>query len=584
MNNHFANQWLAILCHNLSETVSAVLLMPESDSKTLRPMAQWPEKLSDFADFTPIIQNALKTNQPVNIVNAQQADNNNYDYFALPVFIQSELLAIIALKTLHLPTDRNEAVLQSLQQGAQWLLLANNKQDQTDDHYFLVLRLLAACYEQKNYAEVLIRLVSELTVKFDCDRVALGQIHKQHSKVVALSNSAHFDARSNFMQKIADAMDEAIEQDSLICIPNPQATVIQRAHLELSRKFGSGAILTIPLWYEETVFGALTLLRSEEKPFDSETVSLCELTVSLITPFLALKKTAEQPLTKLISKTLKRRLSKLLSFNYLKVKLAVASVVGLILVMSLLKGDYQLTADAMLEGKLQRVVTAPISGFLLSASVRAGDTVHKGDVMANLDGSELQLQLGKLNGQLQKFRREYREALSTGDLVKVRVNSAQIDQATAEMELTQQQLQKITLTAPFDSVVIEGDLSQLLGSPVERGETLFKIAPLEGYRIILKVDERLISYVKPGQKGTLALSSMPERNFQLTVQKITAIAKADNGGNIFRVEASLDTAPDLLRPGMEGIGKINAGRKNLLWIGTHQLIDWLRLWFWSWWF
>ena len=31
--------------------------------------------------------------------------------------------------------------------------------------------------------------------------------------------------------------------------------------------------------------------------------------------------------------------------------------------------------------------------------------------------------------------------------------------------------------------------SQLLGSPVERGDTLFKIAPLSGYRIILKVDE-----------------------------------------------------------------------------------------------
>jgi multidrug resistance efflux pump len=194
----------------------------------------------------------------------------------------------------------------------------------------------------------------------------------------------------------------------------------------------------------------------------------------------------------------------------------------------------------------------------------------------------LQLELSKLNGQLQKFRREYREALSTSDLVKVRVVSAEIDQVTAEKELTQQQLQKIVLTAPFDSVVIEGDLSQMLGSPVERGDMLFKIAPLEGYRIILKVDERLISYVKVGQKGMLTLSSMPDRKFMLTVQKITAVAKADNNENIFRVEANLDNVPDLLRPGMEGIGKINTGRQNLLWIWTHELIDWLRLWFWSW--
>jgi hypothetical protein len=113
---------------------------------------------------------------------------------------------------------------------------------------------------------------------------------------------------------------------------------------------------------------------------------------------------------------------------------------------------------------------------------------------------------------------------------------------------------------------------------------LFKIAPLQGYRIVLKVGERLISYVKEGQKGVLVLSSMPERNFEIIVDKITGVAKAEDNKNIFRVEASLPNAPDILRPGMEGIGKINAGKKRLLWIWTHEISNWLRLWFWSWWF
>jgi multidrug resistance efflux pump len=169
------------------------------------------------------------------------------------------------------------------------------------------------------------------------------------------------------------------------------------------------------------------------------------------------------------------------------------------------------------------------------------------------------------------------------DLVKVRVISAQIDQANAEMELARQQLQKISLTAPYDSVVIEGDLSQMLGSPVERGDVLFKIAPLQGYRIILKVDESLISYINVGQSGVLALSSMPERNFDLTVDKITAVAKAEDNKNIFRVEASLLNPPDILRPGMEGIGKIKAGKRSLLWIWSHDIINRVRLWTWSLW-
>ena len=39
----------------------------------------------------------------------------------------------------------------------------------------------------------------------------------------------------------------------------------------------------------------------------------------------------------------------------------------------------------------------------------------------------------------------------------------------------------------------------------------------------------------------------------------------------------------MLRPGMQGIGKINAGQERMIWIWTHEIIDWLRLWVWSWW-
>ena len=48
------------------------------------------------------------------------------------------------------------------------------------------------------------------------------------------------------------------------------------------------------------------------------------------------------------------------------------------------------------------------------------------------------------------------------DLVKVRVVNEQINQTSAEIQLTEQQLARINLTAPFDGVVIEGDLTQTL--------------------------------------------------------------------------------------------------------------------------
>jgi multidrug resistance efflux pump len=258
-------------------------------------------------------------------------------------------------------------------------------------------------------------------------------------------------------------------------------------------------------------------------------------------------------------------------------------IASLLTVTSFVEADFRITADAVLEGEVQRVVAAPISGYLLSSAVRAGDTIRRGDIMASLDDSELKLELTRLNGGLQKSRREYREAQSSRDLVGVRVIREQINQIVAEIELIEQQLKSINLTAPFDGVVIEGDLSQALGSPVERGDTLFKIAPLDDYRIILKVDEKQIAYVKQGQQGRLTLSSLSQQSLPIRIERITSVARAEDGANFFRVEASLPDSGVNLRPGMEGIGKINAGRERLVWIWTHEFTDWFRLWLWSWW-
>jgi hypothetical protein len=33
---------------------------------------------------------------------------------------------------------------------------------------------------------------------------------------------------------------------------------------------------------------------------------------------------------------------------------------------------------------------------------------------------------------------------------------------------------------------------------------------------------------------------------------------------------------------MEGVGKVLIGERKLIWIWTHSMVDWLRLWVWKW--
>ena len=583
MHSRFSVKWLETTCSLLPGVHSAVFMVPDPKNDQLHLLARWPQNLDQHEDFFATVKYALKKSGEVCLANAHEVDGESLDYFAKPVFIRSRLAGVLAVKMKHLPAEKHLAVFHSIKRSIRWLGLASFDKPEADDFYSNVVGVLASCFEQTSYQQGLMRMVAELTSEFDCERVAFAEMQGHHCNVIALSNSADFDQRSNLVRKIADAMDEAVEQDSAILFPDKESKVIQRAHQELARKFGSGSIATIPLVSERKVFGAISLMCSEESPLDDKTLDLCQQTLSLLTPFLVLKRDQERSIVAKIVESLGNGLRMLFGIRHLRLKLMATAIAAFLVLTSLVETTFRINADAVLEGEVQRVVAAPISGYLLASAVRAGDTIGKGEIMASLDDSELKLELTRLNGRLQKSRREYREAQSSRDLVGVRVIKEQINQINAEIELTEQQLKSIHLTAPFDGVVIEGDLSQMLGSPVERGDTLFKIAPLEGYRIILKVDESNISYVREGQRGALTLSSLSQRNFPIKVERITSVARAEDGANTFRVEASLPGVPDILRPGMEGIGKINAGKERMVWIWTHEITDWIRLWLWSWW-
>ena len=175
------------------------------------------------------------------------------------------------------------------------------------------------------------------------------------------------------------------------------------------------------------------------------------------------------------------------------------------------------------------------------------------------------------------------EALAKGERATLAVVAAQLAQAEAEMSLAEEKLARSRIVAPFDAIVVSGDLRQTLGSPVERGKVLFELAPLDAWRLVIHADEREVRWLAAGQHGLLALASQPTTRLPVRVERVTPVAVAEDGRNFFRVEAKLET-PDAaaLRPGMEGIAKIETGPQRLLWIWTHSILDWLRLFAWHW--
>ena len=163
----------------------------------------------------------------------------------------------------------------------------------------------------------------------------------------------------------------------------------------------------------------------------------------------------------------------------------------------------------------------------------------------------------------------------------MRIAQALADQAAAGLELVRYHLRHAEIKAPFNGIVVEGDLKELLGAPVRKGDVLFKLARLSNLYAELKIDERDVHEVTATLAGEIAFVSQPDLKFPIAIERVDPIALPEEEGNVFVARAQLTgEIGQWWRPGMSGVAKIDVGNRNVLWILTHRTIDFLRLWLW----
>jgi len=259
---------------------------------------------------------------------------------------------------------------------------------------------------------------------------------------------------------------------------------------------------------------------------------------------------------------------------------AAALLLGLFIL--LVPGTYRVTAPASLEGSIQRAIVAPFDGFILHAYARAGENVAVGEVIAELDSKELLLEQQRYSAERDEYNRQYRQALSDRDMAQAHIFKSQISQAEAQLRLLEKKIQRSSLLAPLEGVIIKGDLSRSLGATVDKGEVLFEVAPLDEYRLVILVDEQQVIDVQPGLQGELTLKALPDAKLAFTVQQVSPVFEENASGIAYRVEAGFNESNPALRPGMQGIAKISIDQRSYLWIFLHELIDAISLWGWSW--
>jgi Barrel-sandwich domain of CusB or HlyD membrane-fusion len=582
--SEFCQSWLRLQCRMVSGSLAGLLLL-ETEDGSFAPAATWAIEGRDVAELVPTAERALRERRGL-----VERTGDGDAHAAYPVDIHGKLWGVVVVNLGASPEGVLQGALRRLHWGAGWLeTLFHRRQAEQDAQKLaaarLALEIVGAVAPSKGLVGAATALANELATRVDCCRVAIGAVRRGRVRVLALSHSASLAKKLRLADSLANAMEEAVDQSASVGYP-PVTGGERRvaiAHRDHVRDMRLSAVLSVVLSRDGQTIGVIALERDAALPFDSQTLALCEAVASLVGPVIGLQQELDRPLTGRAVRALTTVGHAVLGRGNPAVKLAAGAVAVLAIWLSVATDDFRVSDKATIEGELQMALVAPFNGFIATASKRAGDLVEEGEVLATLDARELRLEALRYDSEREEARLKQKKAEDKRDRAEAAVQNAYAAEADAQFELASSKLNHAQAIAPFRGLIVSGDLTHDLGSPVERGKILFQVAPLNSYRVVVKVDERDISYIRAQQVGHLVLNGLAAATLDFDVERIVPVADAGQGRNTFDVEGKLrDGSDPRLRPGMEGIGKITVGRARLIWIWAHPIIDWARLLLWKW--
>ncbi len=446
----------------------------------------------------------------------------------------------------------------------------------------LAMHVLAAVNEQDKITGSAMALCNEIASRWQADRVSLGFLKGRYVKVKATSNTEKFNRKMKLIQNIESAMEECLDQDIEIIFPAPpEAACVSRAAAHLSSQHGTNTVLSIPLRRDGKPLAVLTVERPLDSQFSLEEVEAMRLTCDLATARMANLFKHDRWIGARAASGLRSGMGILVGPKHTWAKVAAIAIMAGTLFICLADGTYKAEAPFVVQATTQQVIPAPFDGRLESVEVEPGDEVVAGQtVLATLDTSELRLQLIAQQSEWQKSRTEADIAMRDRKTAEEQIARANARQINAEVELTQHKIDQAKILSPIDGTVISGDLKRQVGGPVQRGATLFEVAPLDLLLGELAVPEDQILDVAVGFEGELATVRDPAHKIRFRVERINPVAEIVNRRNVYKVRVLLLDSYVGLTPGAEGIAKVTLGKRKYAWLWTRKLVNWVKMKLW----
>lgn len=585
--------WLDWQSRMLSGSLCGGVYLNYSDEKTRNlDTIEWPSLesgksevvVSTRAQRLKVAHQVVDSSSNVTLVSSNDRAEET-DYIGCTISSGDLTIGAVVFALSHRTESQRVAVLQLVQWCVIWLESKLNASIRTDENTQRLtqsaISIISDDYPLAVSGNALCTLLAET---FGYSMVSLGLKRGLQIRLTAVSHRMLFDRRSNSMSLLEVAMEESLDQNKRLMAPSNSTNheTVDYAHQQVLKNSDYAQIVSLPIGYKDGFIGVLTLGRMDDEPaFDQNLLSRLEMFTEEVAPVLVLKQMSETSVSKRFLQTANSFIERLTGQSDYKFKAISLACLCAVILTTTLDTNRVVPATAVIEGETQQAIVAHADSFVQTVGARAGDRVRKGQILATLNTNDLKLEREKWQSELAKREGEHHHAWASKDPAKVTVASSKIRQSKAQLAQIETRIEQSQMLAPFDGYLINGDFSQSIGAPVTRGQVMYEIIPNANYKLVLDVEEHLISEVKIGQIGSLRLNGLPGKRIELVVSDVLPVASTKNGKSVFRVEADVNSAPGDIRPGLHGVAKVIVGQGSYISVWTEQIRRKLRLFFWS---
>ncbi|MGV3484843.1 MAG: efflux RND transporter periplasmic adaptor subunit [Planctomycetaceae bacterium] len=213
---------------------------------------------------------------------------------------------------------------------------------------------------------------------------------------------------------------------------------------------------------------------------------------------------------------------------------------------------YRTACTARVEPVGARVVSAPFDAALESVFVEPGDSVTAGQPLVALDGRPLRLELQAVEAEIQQSAKQQDVAMAAGKIAEAQLAQLKCQQLGRQRDLLAQRLDQLQISSPIDGVVVVGDLRRSIGAPLEIGQVLFEIAPLDRVIIEVEIPESEIGLVKDDSLAQIRVDSAGVGTVDAALSQIYPAAQLREEQNVYVAPVEVDNQSRGYRPGMRG--------------------------------